>query len=65
MLLLVIKFNGRRWAGVNIRSGQIKTRTLDIAVQQGKVNQGQLKVLQKIQKYGQGQGVNVNIHYIK
>ncbi len=38
---------------------------LDIAVQQGKVNQGQLKVLQQIQKYGQGQGVNVNIHYIK
>jgi filamentous hemagglutinin len=56
----VAGFQGRNWAGVNIRPGDITARGLDLAVPAG-ATQAQQQALQDLVNYGTHCGVNVRI----
>jgi RHS repeat-associated protein len=57
----VAGFNGRTWAGVQITSGQITGRALEIAVPAGAATQAQQSVIQQIIQYGASRGVTVTV----
>lgn len=56
----VSSFNGRNWGGVNIKSKDIKSRSLDLAVP-SKGTLEQQNVINQIIKNGNSKGVNVNL----
>jgi hypothetical protein len=56
----VANFNGRTWAGVSVKGRDITGRSLDLAVPSGG-SSAQNAALNQLVKYGQSQGVNVNI----
>ena len=57
----VAAFQGRNWAGVNIRPGDITGRGLDLAVPPATATPAQLQALQGLVNYGAQHGVNVTI----
>jgi RHS repeat-associated protein len=59
----VAAFQGRNWAGVNIKPGDITSRTLELAVPSG-ATQAQQQALQGLVKYGLQNGVTVTIKVI-
>ena len=56
----VVAFQGRNWAGVNIRQSDIIGRGLDLAVPKG-ASQAQSTALKALVEYGKGKGVTVKI----
>lgn len=56
----VAGFQGRNWANVDIRASQITGRSLDLAVPPG-ASGAHKQALQDLIRYGQQQGVRVNI----
>ena len=57
----VAGFQGRNWAGTNIRPGDVTGRGLDLAVPPGTATPGQQQALQGLIGYGKQRGVNVRI----
>ncbi|MFO0907108.1 MAG: hypothetical protein U0794_01865 [Isosphaeraceae bacterium] len=57
----VADFQGRNWAGVNIKPGDIAGRGLDLAIPPGTATPEQLQVLQALIQFGRDRGVNVRI----
>jgi hypothetical protein len=60
----VAAFQGRNWAGVNIRPGDITVRELILAVPPG-ATQAQQQALQDLVTYGAQKGVTVRIVVIQ
>jgi len=56
----VSSFNGRNWAGRNIRGSEITGRGLDLAVPSN-ASPAQYKALQDLVKYGRELGIKVKI----
>jgi hypothetical protein len=61
----VAAFRGRRWAGVEIKAGDITGRGLDLAVPPGAATAEQQAALQRLVEYGRQRGVTVTIKEVK